>query len=156
MKQFKNRIYEILKDEGFAGNMEVIHSLPAKKTVNALISLLYHPNQTVKQNGIYAIGAVVSKIAEKNMEYARVIMRRLMWSLNDESGGIGWGAPLAMAEIMAQNNKLAEEYCKILISYALEDRNPIDFKELKQEVILGLKRLNLVRPDLLSDVAHLL
>ncbi len=156
MKEFKNRIYDILKDKEFADNIEAIHNLPAKKTVNALISFLYHPNQTVKENGIYAIGAVVSKIAEKNIEYARVIMRRLMWSLNDESGGIGWGAPLAMAEIMAQNDKLAEEYYKILTSYVLEDRNPIGFKELRQEAILGLKRLNRVRPDLLSDAAHLL
>lgn len=25
------------------------------------------------------------------MDSARIVMRRLMWSLNDESGGIGWG-----------------------------------------------------------------
>jgi len=44
---------------------------------------------------------VISNLTEKEMESARVIMRRLMWSLNDESGDIGWGAPEAMAEIIA-------------------------------------------------------
>ena len=155
MKRIKEEIYEILKDKDFKNNKD-IHNLPPKKAVNALFGFLYHPDERIKENGIKAFGLIVSKIAETNFEDARVIMRRLMWSLNDESGGIGWGAPLAMAEIMTQNFKLAEEYHKILISYALEDRNRIDFKELRKEVISGLKRLNEARPDLLSEVAHLL
>ena len=44
---------------------------------------------------------VVSRLADSDMEAARVIMRRLMWNLNDESGGIGWGSPEAMGEILA-------------------------------------------------------
>jgi len=55
------------------------------------------------------------------MESARVIMRRLMWSLNDESGGIGWGAPEAMGEIMARHEQLTKEYSAILGSYIRED-----------------------------------
>jgi hypothetical protein len=46
------------------------------------------------------MGEVMAHLADKDMESARVIMRRLMWSLNDESGGIGWGAPEAMGEIV--------------------------------------------------------
>jgi len=156
MNKLKEKIYELLKEKEFKNNIDAIYKLPSKKTINALIGFLYHFNQTVKENGIYAIGAVVSKVAEKDIEYARVIMRRLMWSLNDESGGIGWGAPLAMAEIMVQHAKLAEEYHKILISYILEDRNPIEFGKLREEVILGLKRLNQVHPELLCEIAHLL
>ena len=63
------------------------------------------------------MGAVVEKLAWEDMEGARVIMRRLMWSLNEESGGIGWGAPEAMAEIMARHLELAREYSHMLISY---------------------------------------
>jgi len=36
-----------------------------------------------------------------------------MWSLNDESGGIGWGAPEAMGAIMARHTGLADEYANI-------------------------------------------
>ncbi|MEA3417440.1 MAG: hypothetical protein U9R02_15080 [Thermodesulfobacteriota bacterium] len=53
------------------------------------------------------MGVVVSNLADHDMESARVIMRRLIWNLNDESGGIGWGSPEAMGEIMARNNRLA-------------------------------------------------
>ena len=55
------------------------------------------------------MGAVVAHLAEKDMESARVVMRRLMCSLNDESGGIGWGAPEAMGEIIASHEGLASE-----------------------------------------------
>jgi hypothetical protein len=60
------------------------------------------------------------------MESARVIIRRLIWNLNDESGGIGWGSPEAMGEIMAGHDRLAEEYHNILISYIMPDGNYIE------------------------------
>jgi len=53
------------------------------------------------------MGRVVSSLAEKDMESARVVMRRLMWNLNEESGGIGWGCPEAMGETMARSAPLA-------------------------------------------------
>ena len=61
------------------------------------------------------MGALVFSLAEQDMESARVVMRRLMWNLNDESGGIGWGSPEAMGEIMARHSGLAEEYSKISV-----------------------------------------
>ena len=81
-----------------------------------LFSFLCHHDQKIKWRAVTAMGMVISNLAEKEMESARVIMRRLMWSLNDESGGIGWGAPEAMAEIIACHQGLAEEYTHILIS----------------------------------------
>ncbi len=42
-------------------------------------------------------------------------MHRLMWSLNDESGSIGWGVPEAVAEIMANHDGAAEKYAYILV-----------------------------------------
>ena len=64
------------------------------------------------------MGQVVSNLADTDMESARVIMRRLIWNLNDESGGIGWGSPEAMGDIMACHERLAGEYHRLLVSYA--------------------------------------
>jgi len=47
-------------------------------------------------------------------------MRRLMWNLNDESGGIGWGNPEAMGEILACHEALANEYAPI--SYPMHEK----------------------------------
>ncbi|NIR18057.1 MAG: HEAT repeat domain-containing protein, partial [Desulfobacterales bacterium] len=80
----------------------------------------YNEDQDVRWSAVKAMGRVVAKMADEDMESARVIMRRLMWNLNDESGGIGWGSPEAMAEILTCHDGLAKEYAHILISYARE------------------------------------
>ena len=56
------------------------------------------------------MGALGSRMGQKNMEKARIVMRRIMWNLNDESGGIGWGSPEAMGEILCQSPELALEF----------------------------------------------
>ncbi len=86
------------------------------------------------------------------MDSARMIMRRLVWSLNEESGWIGWGSAEAMGEIMARNKKLADEFHKFLISYISEGDNYLQFEELRKEVFIGLKRLSQTQPHLVRGV----
>ena len=156
MKKFKVEVLELLELNDFENNIQIIHKYDKRKLVNALFSFLCSTDKKIKKNAVTAMGEVVSKIAESDMEFARIIMRRLMLNLNDESGGIGWGAPEAMGEIMARSEKLAEEYHKILISYTLGGGNELDFEELQKDVIAGLKRLSRVRPNLVKEVEHLL
>lgn len=156
MKDFRKEIKKILEQEDFEENISVVHQFPPLKVVNVLFSLLVTTDENTKNKVIKAFGEVVSKLAEENLESARIVMRRLMLSLNDESGGIGWGSPEAMGEIMARSEKLAEEYHKILISYTLGGGNELDFEELQKDVIAGLRRLSVVRPDLVEEVKHLL
>ena len=85
------------------------------------------------------------------MEAARVIMRRMIWNLNDESGGIGWGMPEAMGEVMAQHQGLAGEYAMMLLSYIREDGNFLEHEPLQRGVLWGLGRLAQVWPELLKD-----
>jgi len=83
-------------------------------------------------------------------------MRRLIWNLNDESGGIGWGSPEAMGEIMAQSEQMAKEYHLILISYIRDDGNYIEHEILQRGVLWGLSRLAHARPELVKDAAPFL
>lgn len=156
MKRFKKEILEFLIQKEFETKLQQIHNFDARKTVNTLFSFLCSTDKRLKDHTVIAMGEVVSKIAETDMEFARTIMRRLMLSLTEESGGIGWGAPKAMGEIMARNKKLAEEYHKILISYTLGGGNELDFEELQKDVIAGLKRLSKVHPELVKEVGHLI
>ena len=77
-----------------------------EKLANALFPFLCRTQQKNKRacNNGYG-GEVVSKIAESDLEFARTVMRRLMLSLTEESGGIGSGVAEAMGEIMARNEK---------------------------------------------------
>jgi hypothetical protein len=102
------------------------------------------------------MGAVVSNLAAANPESARVIMRRFIWQLNDESGGIGWGCPEAMGDVMASSSILADEYGGILSSYIRPDGNFLEHETLQRGAIWGVGRLAHQRPDFLSGCGHLL
>jgi hypothetical protein len=72
-----------------------------------------------------------------------------MWMLNDESGGIGWGAPEAMAEIMARHAGLAAEYAHILVANMREEGNFLELPMLQRGLLWGIGRLAGVRPELM-------
>jgi HEAT repeat protein len=152
----KQRIYELLKSPDLASALDEISRLPSRKVINPLFSLLYNRDQDVRWAAIKAMGMIVAKMAHEDMESARVIMRRLMWNLNDESGGIGWGSPEAMGEILACHDGLAKEYAHILISYTREDGNYLEHEVLQRGLIWGIGRLAQVSPHILQNaVQHL-
>ena len=125
--------------------------LPAHQAVRALLSSLCHPEPLVKWRAVSALGMVAARVAGKEMEKGRTVMRRLMWSLNEESGGFGWGAPEAMAEIMAVHEGLAEEYAPILISYLRPGACRLDHPALQRGLLWGICRLARTRTDLLEQ-----
>ena len=142
-----------MKSESPVSALEKLDQIPAIKVVNALLSFLYNPDPGIKWAAVSAMGALVAKIADHDMEKARVVVRRLMWNLNDESGGIGWGSPEAMGEILTRNDGLAEEYANILLSYAKEDGNYLEHEILQRGLLWGIGRLAQVKPHLIRDSA---
>jgi HEAT repeat protein len=155
-RDIKRKVLDLLKAEDFGEALELLCKLPARRTINPLFILFCSTDSETRWRAITAAGVVVANLAEKDMESARVIMRRMIWNLNDESGGIGWGMPEAMGEAMARHEGLASEYVSILVSYAREDGNFLELESLQSGVLWGLGRLAQDRPDLLQDlVPHL-
>lgn len=152
----KQHLLALLNQQDFDVHLKTIRAMPPKRVISPLISFLCAADEMVKWRSVLAIGAVVSDLAQTDRESARVILRRLMWHLNDESGGIGWGVPEAMGEIMACSPKLAEEYGFILVSYLRPDGNYIEHHMLQRGVLWGFGRLAHARPDLLADAGCLL
>lgn len=130
--------------------------LPPSKLINPLLSFLYETDEPIRWRAVRAVGITVARMAENVPEEARRIMRRLMWSLNDESGGIGWGAPEAMGEIMAESELLAGEYYRILISYVDEEGNLLEHDALEKGALWGIGRLARVRPELVQPWIHVI
>ncbi|MGB6009653.1 MAG: DVU0298 family protein [Desulfobacterales bacterium] len=155
-RKLKKKILELLNDNQLETSLEKICRLPPRQAVNPLFSFLYHSDELIKWRAVTAMGAVVARLAQQDIESARVVMRRLMWNLNDESGGIGWGAPEAMGEIMARHEKLAEEYACILVSYINQSGNFIEHEILQRGVLWGLGRLAYARPELVVNAAAFL
>ncbi|MBF0413690.1 MAG: hypothetical protein HQK70_13390 [Desulfamplus sp.] len=143
MRKLKQQIYELLqmKDEESAIN-QILEIAPSQ-SINPFFSFIQSTNDEIKWRAVRAMGKVAAKMASENLESARVVMRRLMWSLNDESGGIGWGAPEAMGEIMAQDKRLYDEYHKILLSYIDEDGNFLEYEPLRKGAVWAIERIGL-------------
>lgn len=155
MRQLKGDIRLLLADPEaeMEGVMAEIARYPGRRIANALIACFYDPKPLIRWRAIAALGRVTAGLARENMESARVVMRRLMWTLNDESGGIGWGAPEAMGEIMVMSPPLAGEFSHILRSYIRDDENFLEHEALQEGVIWGIGRLAERRPECLPDTA---
>ncbi|MFC1567233.1 DVU0298 family protein [Thermodesulfobacteriota bacterium] len=149
-RELKQKILTLLTKGDFDKNLVQICQLPARQAVNPLFSFFHNTDELIKWRAVTAMGAVVAGLADHDVESARVVMRRLMWNLNDESGGIGWGSPEAMGEIMARHAGLADEYAYLLVSYVNQDGNYIEHPMLQRGVLWGLGRLAHSRPWLVK------
>ena len=152
IRDVKKKIGALLKLPDIEIIFNELINFPSGKAVNALFSFLYHEDPVLKWHAVTAMGRVVANIARGDMEAARVIMRRLMWNLNDESGGIGWGSAEAMGEILASNEDLAREYYPILFSYGRENGNFQEHELMQRGVLWGIGRFCHSRPDLVKGM----
>ena len=147
----KQKILALLEE---GGDIDVIlnelQNYPDHQLIHVLFSGICKSDETIKWNAVSAMGRTVAKLADRDMEAGRIIMRRLMWSLNDESGGIGWGAAEAMAEIMACHEGLASEFGQMPVAYMREDGNYQELEAMQRGVIWGVGRLAMTRPQLMK------
>ncbi len=152
MRKTKETVLEIVSRKDISGSLPELDALPPQKILGPLFSGLLSIDEPTRWHCVTAMGYTVARIAGRDLERGRIVMRRLMWSLNDESGGIGWGAPECMAEIMAVHKGLADEFHPILFSYLVESDkgadNYLEYMSLRRGAFWGLARLALSRPEM--------
>ena len=152
-RRLKSAVLSLLRLESYPLCLTSIGEFPLRQVVNPLFSFLYHGDSLVRWRAVSAMGEVVSRLADQDMESARVVMRRFMWNLNDESGGIGGGSPESMGEITRRHSRLADEYGRLLESYIREDGNYLEHPDLQAGALWGLSRLAHKRPHLVQTAA---
>ncbi len=161
-RQLKHQVVSLLREEKPAAVTKLLAAYDQKSLINPLISCLCHTDENVRWHSVSALGPVINAIASQEFESARLVMRRFLWMLNDESGGIGWGVPEALSEAMYHNDRLAAEYLHMLVSYArsdgpelFQDGNFIELPLLQHGVLWGLCRLaEKYRVQLVEKEAH--
>lgn len=150
-RALKKEIIFLLQSGDLAGVLSLQNNNPSHRLINPLVGCLCNSDEMVKWLAVSALGRIVSTVADQEMEEARVVMRRFMWMLNDESGGIGWGVPEAMGEVMACHRGLAEEYAHILVANMREEGNFLELEMLQRGLMWGLGRLCGARPQLMQS-----
>lgn len=150
-RALKKKVRQLLAAEGPEAAVAALAGEPFIFVASALLAEIKRPEPQRRHQAALALGLATARAAGggAGLDKAREVMRRLVWSLNEESGGIGWGAPEAMAEVMAAVPELAGEFGGMLASYA----DPasllhLDHPPLLAGALWALGRLAGERPEL--------
>ena len=159
-RKIKKEVLAVLADGDLEKSRRKLSKYEEHGLINPLFSAILQPEEMLRWHAVTLFGEVMARLADKDMEAARIVMRRFLWSLNDESGGIGWGAPEVMGEAMVHHDRLCEEYLHMLISYMLpdgplehQDGNYLELPELQRGLLWAIGRLTEHRAALLIEKA---
>jgi HEAT repeat protein len=106
--------------KGFLGSREydAILALAGreKRLVRTAISLLYDGDELTRWRAVTFMG----RLALAAPERIPPLLKRFIWWMNDESGGIGWGSAPAMGEIGRAAPELMQGAVRVVVHYRLE------------------------------------
>jgi len=110
---------ELLLARDFDGIVEWIRQ--DRHALRSISASLFDSDRLVCWRAIEALGKVAPLVADRDIEKVRVLVRRLLWQMNDESGNVGWYSAEAVGEIAANVPQVIPEYANILISFLVEE-----------------------------------
>lgn len=112
-----------IKDALLSGDFRRIEQLALenKKVLSLLISFTYDKEDVLCWRAAEALGRACGAVAKVDEAATRNIVQRLLWSMSEESGGIGWSAPEVLGEIVINNPVLCADVPPILLSFQEEE-----------------------------------
>lgn len=137
-RKLRQQVKKILKNPDQQTALDQLAQIPDNQLKGHLFSHFYALDALIRFRSVTAMGHLGFRMADNHMETARDLMRRLLWNLNDESGGIGWGSAEAMGEILSRHPALAAEFDSILFSFLDPQANFIDNPLLQQGILWGI------------------
>jgi len=158
-RDLKRSLRVLLADAAWRERLAELDAIPARQLPGPLFSLLLDKDELVRWRAVEAFGRTIARMAEgraegEGLEAARGILRQCLWRLNEESGGLGWGAPEVLGESLARHKRLAGEFCRMLASYVREETrgegNYLEHTGLRRGVYWALGRLAGSFPELLE------
>jgi hypothetical protein len=75
----------------------------------------------VRGRAIEAVGRVAAVRARGDLEPAREMVRRALWLMNDESGGVLWAGPELIGAVLANVPAARGEFLDVLASFLDEE-----------------------------------
>ncbi len=150
-QEIKPIINRLLEQPDYSKALLDASALPLKLTINAMIPKVLETEPRLKWHAVTITGNLIGKLGRDSIEDARIIIRRLLWNLTEESGGCPIGTPELIGEALANNKTLAREYINLLISMIIPEGNYLEFELLLCGVIWGIGRVAGVNPELTKE-----
>jgi len=113
----KKHLRELLQQRDYEEIVDLAER--KRRTLGTLTSLTFDPDPQIGWRAVEAMGLAAARIAESSLPYVRNHLRRLNWLISEESGGICWRAPEAMAEIARHRPDLFDDFIAIVVSLLL-------------------------------------
>ncbi len=136
-----------------SNEFETVHrlTLMSRKVLSVLVRLAYDKETLVGWRAIIATGHAASVLVRNNYDFLRETVRRLLWSLTDESGGIGWSAPELLGEIASADPK---RFCDIVPLIA--EVFSIEEAVFRPGVLYAFKRIADSHPDMINPYQEII
>lgn len=115
-----------------------------RAAISHLFSLIYNPEGLTRWRAIEGLGYVGGELGWRDPDVGREIIRRLFWSLSDESGDFGWSAPEAIGEVIKNQPDLYGSFTPQVFSFFEDER-------LRRGVIWAMGRIGKRNPELVQD-----
>lgn len=116
----KIQINQLLKKRNFDELLNLCEK--EKRAWQEVRYRLYSLDEVIRWSAIETVGYVMKFWWQSGKEEkVRNYIRTLFWSLNDESGGIGWSSPQAIAEIIANIPEIIEPFGSMMIAHCLDE-----------------------------------
>jgi hypothetical protein len=122
-----------------------------RRVLSALVSLTFDRAPLIGWRAVEAQGAAADRIADEDPDCVRDHVRRLHWLISEESGGICWRAPEAIAEIVRRRPALLADYVSIVVSL-LREMAEDDLDHFRAGILWAIGRLGPICADQLDDV----
>jgi hypothetical protein len=124
------------------GRIEQIIDLAGRqrRVLSTLLSLTFDAEPLIAWRAVEAMGAAAARIADDDPEYVRAHLRRLRWLISDESGGICWHSPEAMAEIIRRRPAMFPDDISVVV-YLLRVMEEEDLVRFRAGILWAIGRL---------------
>src|SRR5208337_4405742 len=116
-----------------------------KGIIRWLISLSYDKQDVISWRAIEAIGVISRTFSKGSMDILRETIRRLLWSMGEESGGIGWSAAEMVGEIVTGDPDAFNDIIPILWSFKEEEM-------FRAGILWAMGRIGMIRPELVAFI----
>jgi HEAT repeat protein len=139
----KNKVRKLLDDYDREGVVAL--ALDDRRVVPALNRLIFDMDELTRWRAAEAMGW----LAEAEPFLLDKIIARLIYTMNDDSGSIGWMAPQALGEICVGDPDLVEDFFPIV-------KSSIELDVFRPGAVRAVGRVAPVRPDMVDDMGPVL
>ena len=122
-----------------------------RRVLGILRSLTFDRDRLVSWRAVEAMGVVADRLADQNPDAVIEELRGLFWLLSEESGGVCWHAPEAMAEIVRRRPAQFSSYISITATLINEMADE-DLDNFRPGILWAIGRLGPLAAGTIDEV----